>query len=51
MYSKRNFIYITDTPTLLTGGALAAFSASIDVIILKIKSYIKRNAKAQAVVY
>ncbi|PDO11212.1 MAG: bacteriocin uberolysin [Candidatus Reconcilbacillus cellulovorans] len=37
--------------TILSAGSLSVASATIDFIIITVKEYIKRNLKAQAIVW
>ncbi|PXV91041.1 circularin A/uberolysin family circular bacteriocin [Lachnotalea glycerini] len=45
------FVVLSILGTVMSAGALGAASASIDFIILTVKSYISRSLKAQAVVW
>ena len=45
------FVIISILATVMSAGALGTVSASIDFIILTVKSYIARNLKAQAVIW
>ncbi len=45
------FVITSILATVMSAGTLGGLSAAIDVVILRVKSYIKKDLKAQAVVW
>lgn len=45
------FVLVSILATVMSAGAAGALSASMDFVILTVKNYIKRDLKAQAVVW